>query len=208
MAVGDVDFIPYPSKFSRPWFRPCKVVDTHPDLDGVVRTVTVGFRTGRGEATAGGQEYVAGKPETMLVPVLIVAVILSVKEQEARQVDDKVAEPKVWSQIPEPTAELARWQGGRARSQEEVSVVEDEQLVLREAALKVIVANEAAAAAERRLEEATEQRAPLRKSDRLRGLTAEAVVAYMGDGVSARLLSKGWKEDFFGVSGDSGDICG
>ena len=53
----------------------------------------------------------------------------------------------------------------------------EEELELREAALRALEANEAVASAERNLEEATVQRAPLCRSDRLRGLTAGAVLA-------------------------------
>ena len=54
--VGDLGFLSYPRKFSRPWFRPCRVLETHPDLEGSVRTVTVGFRPRRGAAAGAGKE--------------------------------------------------------------------------------------------------------------------------------------------------------
>ena len=44
VQIGDVCFIAYESKFSRPWFRHCRVVKVHPDLQCTVRTVTVCFR--------------------------------------------------------------------------------------------------------------------------------------------------------------------
>ena len=54
MRIGDVGFLSYPSKFSRPWFRPCRVLDVHPDLEGSVRTVNMGFRPRRGPAAKAG----------------------------------------------------------------------------------------------------------------------------------------------------------
>ena len=36
VQIGDVCFLAYESKFSRPWFRHCRVVKVHPDLQGTV----------------------------------------------------------------------------------------------------------------------------------------------------------------------------
>ena len=79
--VGDIGFLVYPSKFGKPWYRPCRVVAVHPDLQGTVRTVTVAFRTRRGEAAKKSPELVPAPLETMLVPVQRVAIMLPVEEQ-------------------------------------------------------------------------------------------------------------------------------
>ena len=79
--VGDIGLPCYPSKVSRPWFRPCKVSQVHPDLQGSVRTVTVAFRPRRGATLAGGREMVPVPLETMLIPVQTLCIMLPVEEQ-------------------------------------------------------------------------------------------------------------------------------
>ena len=79
--VGDIGFLVYPSKFGKPWYRPCRVVAVHPDLQGTVRTVTVAFRPRRGAAAKKGPKLVPAALETMLVPVQRVAIMLPVEEQ-------------------------------------------------------------------------------------------------------------------------------
>jgi hypothetical protein len=55
VKVGDVGFLLYTSKFSKPSWRACKVLHTHPDKHGVVRTVTVGLR--RKSSGEGREQY-------------------------------------------------------------------------------------------------------------------------------------------------------
>ena len=79
--VGDIGFLCYPSKLSRPWFRPCKVTQVHSDLQDSVRTVNVAFRPRRGAALEGGREIVPVPLETMLIPVQRLCIMLPVEEQ-------------------------------------------------------------------------------------------------------------------------------
>ena len=44
LVVGDVGFLLYTSKFGKPTWRACRVLELHPDRTGAVRTVTVGLR--------------------------------------------------------------------------------------------------------------------------------------------------------------------
>ena len=55
LKIGDVGFLLYTSKFSRPTWRACRVLALHPDRTGTVRTVTVGLwrhAAGKGTATS------------------------------------------------------------------------------------------------------------------------------------------------------------
>ena len=78
--VGDIGFLVYSSKFGKPWYRPCRVVAVHPDLQGTVRTITVALRPRQGAAAKKGPELVPAALETMLVPVQRVAIMLPVEE--------------------------------------------------------------------------------------------------------------------------------
>ena len=87
VRVGDPGFLSYPSKFSRPWFRPCRVLKVHPDLK--VRTVTVSFRQRRGTAAGTGKEYVPTRLKTMVISVQRLAIMLPVEEQTEHEEMEK-----------------------------------------------------------------------------------------------------------------------
>ena len=82
MQIGDLCFLAYESKFSSPWFRHCRVAKVHPDLQGTVRTVTVCFRPMRGKALRAGTSYPRFLPETMVVHVERLVVMLPREDQE------------------------------------------------------------------------------------------------------------------------------
>ena len=82
MQIGDACFLAYKSKFSCPWFRHCRVVEVHPDLQGTVRTVTVCFRPRQGKALRAGTSYPRLPLEIMVVPVQRLIVILPREDQE------------------------------------------------------------------------------------------------------------------------------
>ena len=127
-------------------------------------------------------------------------------EQTAQQEVEKVEMPNGWNQTSEPKAELVSWQCGKVRSQQQASAVEGEELVLRQATLRVLEAGDSAPAAVCRLEEALVQRDPPHQSGRLRGLTGGAVLAYKGVWVAAK-MPFWWPEEGLQVLDGRFDAC-
>ena len=110
LRPGDVGFLCYPSKFGKPWFRPCRVLEAHPDLMGTVRTVTVGFRTRRGASGKVRGDYSPAPLETMVIPVQRMSVMLPAEDQqgseEVRPGSFKVVQPEDQEELQELTQEL------------------------------------------------------------------------------------------------------
>jgi hypothetical protein len=80
VAPGDFGYILYTSKFGKPTWRPCRVLRTHPDSRGIVRTVTIGMKNNAaGEAVPG--RYVPKPLVEMEIGVQRLAVTLPVSEQ-------------------------------------------------------------------------------------------------------------------------------
>ena len=176
MRIGDMGFLSYPSKFSRLWFRPCRVLDVHPDLEGSVRTVTVGFRPRRGPAAKAGEDYIPTTLESMLVPVQRVTIMLPVEEQSPGRDVEKAREPVG------PQRAVAGMDEPEEGMHGEVDLCA--------AASAVAEALEVAAAAERDMEEALPQHATLRHSSRLRSHSAGAILRYHGGKAPADILAE------------------
>ena len=79
VAIGDIGFLLYTSKFDKPTWRPCRVEDLHPDQHGVVRTVTV-VAPRRTKSTE-DKPLVMSKLSQLTVAVQRVAITLPVNEQ-------------------------------------------------------------------------------------------------------------------------------
>ena len=81
VAVGDLGHLLYTSKFGKPTWRPCRVLEVHPDRQGIVRTVTVGLRR---RSTSDGMPSLQSTTlaELVVVGVQRLAVVLTKKDQE------------------------------------------------------------------------------------------------------------------------------
>ena len=80
VAVGDLGHLLYTSKFGKPTWRPCRVLEVHPDRQGIVRTVTVGLR--RRSTSDGMPSLQSTTLAELVVGVQRLAVVFTKKEQE------------------------------------------------------------------------------------------------------------------------------
>ena len=184
--VGDICFLVYPSKFGKPWYRPCRVVQVHPDLQGTVRTVTVAFRPRRGLAVRGGPGLVPVEPDTMLVPVQRLATMLPVEEQGTAA-----------SSHPVPTAVVDV--PAQSHSGSEVAEgVEEQQGRFMDEARRAAALLEEEAQLERQVEEASggTRVRPRRRSRRIQAMSAGVLVLHdMEQGLQRQLREASWLGD-------------
>jgi hypothetical protein len=80
VAPGDFGYTLFTSKFGKPTWRPCRVLRTHPDHRGVVRTVTIGMKN-RAAGEAVPLRYVPKPLVEMVIGVQRLAITLPAAEQ-------------------------------------------------------------------------------------------------------------------------------